>query len=118
MRTNEKYKMTNSNTPIQTNDEDNELPLEEKVTLFTQSYKDYKDVFGSDSSAPKLKPVGLVCSSSWNLDNVNLELRKKALKLGATYVFGVKYEIATAQKYNGNVAIEMIVSGDAYKREI
>ena len=102
----------------QSNDKDNELPLEERVTLFTQSYKDYKDVFGSDSSAPILKPVGLVCSSSWKLDNVNLELRQKALDLGANYVFGVKYDIALGRKYTDTIVVEIIASGDAYKREL
>jgi len=108
----------------ETNPKDNELPLEERVILFTQTYL---EVFGSDSSTPNLKPVGMVsvtdyCLNAYDsqdtLTQSENDIRKKALDLGAKYVFNVKHNITLAINSDDDSRVILLISGDAYKREI
>ena len=106
----------------QSNDADNELQLEERVKLFTQTYQ---EVFGSDSSVPKQKPVGIVSSRIFDsadspdiLFRVDKSLRESALINGATYVFNVTHNSSMGISTAGYSKVTIIVSGDAYKREI
>ena len=115
-----------SDTPIETNDEDNTLKLEDKVILSCQSPRDAFPNFNSSSSTPEnLELIGLVSASLRlrNTDNalfvafsepvvkkLTEMLRQKALDLGAKYVFAVRYISATESRDPGMT----MVYGDAY----
>lgn len=96
------------------------MPLEEKVKLFTQSYREAKE----SEIVPELEAIGLVegyCDSSLSespfcerVREVAKDLlRKNASKLSADYVFGIDYKV-----FEREDMCSTLVYGDAYRKKI